>query len=376
MVGMATPAAGDQLPTGGSTGKPIRHAYVGCRTTRARNARGNGLTVFAIDAKGSWTQQQLFECENPAFLAFDRTGRMLYAVHGDMTDVSAFRIDKRTGGLQFVNKTTTNGRNPVHLAPDPTNRFLVVANHVKTEEYPSNVSVLTIARDGSLGAVLDTMELPGKIGPHRTEQPFSKPHQVLFDPSGRFIAVPDKGLDRIFTLTLTPDGKLQRVAAESAKARESSGPRHVIFHPTLPFLFVINELSSTVLSCKFDPATGEIRPIQEISAIPDTYTGPSRAAEIDISTDGRFVYASNRVEDSIASYTFDGVTGRLAHNGWTKSMGQTPRFFNLSPAGNAMFVANEESDTIVRFLRHADNGVVARGEVVAKTGSPTCILFA
>ncbi|MFC3443790.1 lactonase family protein [Sphingobium rhizovicinum] len=360
-----------------SSATPIRYAYVGCRTTRARNARGDGLAVFRIDPSSrAWTLQQTHACENPSFLAFNKAGDRLYTVHGDMTELSAFKVDRKTGGISLINTAPCNGRNPVHLAFDPSGRFLVVANHITKEEAVSNVSTVAVEQDGSLGKVVSTIELPGKIGPHRVEQPFSKPHQCLFDPSGKLIVVPDKGLDRVFALTLTVDGQLQRVEPNSAIAREGSGPRHIVYHPTLPFLFVINELTSTVMSCRYDPATGEITPIQELSSLPDTFIAFNRAAEIDISPEGSYIYVSNRGHESIATFSFERATGRLSSVGWTKCLGETPRFFNLSPDARELYVANETSDTIVRFVRHADNGVVARGEVVAKTGSPTCILFA
>lgn len=369
-------AGGKDLARPTAAAEP-RFAYVGCRTTRARNARGDGLAVFRIDSKTrGWSHQQTHKCENPSFIAFNKAGDVLYAVHGDMTDMSAFRVDRKSGAIALINTVPTNGRNPVHLALDPTGQFLVIANHISKEGVVSNVSTVAVDKDGSLGKVVSTIELPGKIGPHRVEQPFSKPHQCLFDPSGRFIVIADKGYDRIFTLTLDQNGQLQRVKPESAIAREGSGPRHVIFHPELPYLFVINELTSTVMSCRFDTATGSITPIQELSAIPDTFVGFNRAAEIDISPDGRYVYVSNRGHESIGCYAFDPATERLSATGWTKVMGETPRYFNLGPKGDALYVANETSDTIVRFVRHADNGVVARGEVVARTGSPTCILFA
>ena len=127
---------------------------------------------------------------DPSFLTLDRSGRFLYCVHGDSSEISAFSIDPGTGTLSFVNQESTQGRNPVHLSVDPGNRFIVVANHVT-----SSLAVLPRHEDGSLGKLVDLVVLDGKVGPHRVEQPFAKPHQVEFDPSGRFIAVPDKGLD-------------------------------------------------------------------------------------------------------------------------------------------------------------------------------------
>jgi 6-phosphogluconolactonase len=355
------------MPTGSSS-----FVYVGARTTHERNARGDGLNVYAMNnATGEWRHLQLLgDLVNPSFPAFDRTSRFLYTVHGDLSDITAMRIDPAEGTLRVINRQSTEGKNPVHLAIDPSNRFVVVANHIT-----STLVLLPRNEDGSLGAVVDLVKLEGKIGPHRIEQPFAKPHQVEFDPSGAFIVVPDKGLDLVFTYRLDLEkGKLVPVG-QPMQAREGAGPRHLAFHPAGRLAYVVNELDSTVTTYRFDPANGALAPFQVLSAVPDTYTGNSRAAEIAVSADGRFVYASNRGHDSVAAFSIDAASGRLAPAGWTTSGGKTPRFFALGPADRFLFAANEDSDTVSMFARDARNGtLVATGRAV-QVGSPVCILF-
>ena len=362
------PAKGQQQTMANS---PSYFAYVGCRTTRERNARGDGITVYRIDANGAWERTQLVDkLLNPSYLAFDRTKRVLYTVHGDSSELSAFRIDAKTGGLTLLNQQSTQGLNPVHVTVDPTNRFAVVANHVTGKDFVSNLAVLPVNPDGSLGAVTDLLPLTGKLGPHRVEQPFPKPHQVQYDPANRFIVVPDKGCDlvRVFRLD---GGKL--VAAGTVAAREGSGPRHVGFHPTLPYAYVVNELDSTIAAYHFDPASGALKPFQIVSSLPDSFTANSRASEIEVSQDGRFVYATNRGDDSIAGFAIDQATGRLSATGWEPSLGKTPRFFTQGPGGRSLFVANEESDSIVTFA--VDGGHLRKTGAEIKTGSPTCIIL-
>jgi 6-phosphogluconolactonase (cycloisomerase 2 family) len=186
-------------------------AYVGSRTTKERGARGEGINVYSVDAdSGRWSHLQLFSgLLNPSFLAFDRRHKVLLAVHGDSSEISAFTIDGKTGTLTLNNQESTQGQNPVHLTIDPTNRFIIVANHVT-----STLAVLPLNANGSIGKLTDLLPLKGKIGPHRGEQPFAKPHQVQFDPDGHFIAVPDKGLDLIFTFRLdAAQGKLRAIDA-------------------------------------------------------------------------------------------------------------------------------------------------------------------
>jgi 6-phosphogluconolactonase (cycloisomerase 2 family) len=358
-------------------GNKARFAYVGCRTSRERNARGDGITVYRIGGDGAWTKVQLVDqLVNPSYLAFDRTGHFLYAAHGDSTEASAFRIDPAAGTLSFINRVATGGCNPVHLTPDPSNRFMIVANHIDKGDLKSGIASLPIGHDGALGAPADVVAFNGQIGPHRIEQPFPKPHQVEFDRSGRFIVVPDKGCDRVVVYTLDQAGKLHAVPAATAPARETSGPRHIAFHPANRFAYVINELDSTIAAYHFDPASGDVRPFQIVSALPDTFTGNSRGSEIAVSADGRFVHASNRGHDSIATFAIDPATGRLSPVGWVPSDGKTPRFFAIVPDGEALFVANEEGHTIVRYAVDAHSGRLSDAKVVAETGSPTCILFA
>jgi 6-phosphogluconolactonase (cycloisomerase 2 family) len=289
---------------------------------------------------------------------------------GSMSELTSLAIDQATGRLTVVNRQSTEGKNPVHLAIDPSNGFVVVANHIT-----STLALLPRHDDGSLGAVVDLVKLEGKIGPHRVEQPFAKPHQVEFDPSGAFIVVPDKGLDRVFTYRIDRDNSKLVLAAKPAEAREGSGPRHVVFHPEGRLAYVINELDSTVAAYRFDPAAGTLVPFQVLPSLPDSFTGNSRASEIAVSANGRFVYASNRGNDSIAIFAVDAASGRLSPVGWQQSNGKTPRFFAIDPTHRFLFAANEDSDAIVTFKVDPSNGGLAQAGGVVHVGSPVCIAF-
>lgn len=348
------------------------YAYVGSRTTRERNARGNGINVYRVDdLTGEWSHTQHVDgLVNPSFLAFGKDQRFLYTVHGDRSEVSAFKIDQQSGNLTFINTQSTKGKNPVHLVADRSYRYLAVANYGS-----GTVALLPLNYDGSLGELVDLVEVPGEQGPHRVEQPHARPHHIPFDPSGRFLVVPDKGLDRIFTFSLDAvHGKL--ILHDSpAKARETSGPRHIAFHPTKPFGYVVNELDSTVTTYQFDPQSGFLTPLQILSALPMTFTGDSRASEIAIDPSGRFLYASNRGYDSIAIFSVDPQTGVLSNVGWQPSEGKTPRFFAMDPAARFLYIANEDSDTIVTFRITHENGTLKPTGHVVNVGSPVCIIF-
>jgi 6-phosphogluconolactonase (cycloisomerase 2 family) len=352
-------------------GKKTMFAYVGSRTTRERNARGDGISVYQVDTQtGALTLVQLVKDQvNPSFLALSRNGEHLYTVHGDMSDISAFKVDKASGKLTFINRQSTEGKNPVHLAIDPTGRYVVVSNHIG-----ASLAVLPIAADGSLEPLTQLVHLAGPIGPHRVEQKQSKPHFNPFDPTGRFVIVPDKGLDRTFSFRFE-NGQLTPATAPFVVTREGAGPRHIAFHPDGRYAWVVNELDSTVTAYRYDTANGSLTPLQVLSSLPDTCTGNSRASEIEVDRIGRFVYASNRGDDSIAVFAINASNGHLRFLNAVPSQGKTPRFMTSTPDGRFMYALNEDSDTIVAFSVDADSGTLAPTGFVAASGSPVCMVF-
>ena len=347
--------------------------YVGSRTTKERNSRGEGINVYRMDPEsGNWTHVQLVkDLVNPSFLAFDRQQRFLYSVHGDSSEVNAFRIDKQTGQLTRLNEQSTQGKNPVHLVVDPTNRFLIVGNYAT-----GTLATLPINTDGSLGPVADLAKMSGEPGPHKTQQMSSHPHHVPLDRSGRFIVVPDKGLDKVFVYRLdAASGKLLANDPPSVKARSGVAPRHIDFHPGMPYAYVINELESTITTYRFDGERGELKPLQVVSTLPSTFTGDNTGAEIFVAPSGKFVFGSNRGHDSIVTLAIDQANGMLTPVAWESSQGAGPRFFALDPAGTFLYAANENSHTIVTFRVDQTTGKLTPTGHVVKTGSPVCIVF-
>lgn len=347
-------------------------AYVGSRTTRERQARGDGITVWHFDPEPGELEliQTVGGLVNPSFLLRHPSRDVLYAVHGDQEEVSSFRIDPATGRLSFLNRQPCGGRNPVHLALAPDGRHLVISNHLG-----SSLTVLPVASDGSLTPVSQRVELEGTPGPHRVEQPFAKPHFNPFDPSGRWVLVPDKGVDKVFVFRFA-DGRLAPAPVPYIQCREGAGPRHLAFHPDKPWMYVINELDSTVTAYRFDRASGALTPFQRISALADTFTGYSRAAGIEVDRSGAVLYTSNRGEDSIAVFTIDAATGRLALRQTVETGGKTPRFFTSDPGNRWLFCLNEDSDTIVRLPKAPDGTCLPAPPKSWRAGSPVCMVFA
>ena len=348
-------------------------AYVGSFTTTKRKARGRGIEVYRVaPASRGWRHVQLVEdLVNPSYLAVDRRGRFLYAVHGDLDEISAFAIDAESGRLSFVNRQRAGGANLVHLAIDPTNRFIVTANYAN-----GTLSVVPIEADGSLGARIRTLTLPGEPGPHKREQTGSHPHHIPFDPSGRFALVPDKGLDRIFVFRLDAlQGRLEPNDPPFVETRRGAAPRHIAFHPSLPRAYVINELDSTVTTYRWDGERGELRPLQILPSLPDSFTGNNTGSEIAVAPSGAFVYASNRGHDSIAIFAIERASGGLTPIGWEATQGEKPRFFALTPSGRQLYAANEASDTIVAFRVNRTSGKLTPTGQTIESASPSCIVF-
>ena len=347
------------------------YAYVGSRTTRARNARGEGISVYAVDQDaGRLTRVQVLgDLLNPSFLALNRQGDRLYTVHGDDSHVSAFAVDKASGQLSFINRQCCEGQNPVHLALDPTERFMVVSNHIS-----GSLAVLDVEADGALGQVRQLVQLQGPVGPHRVEQPFAKPHFNLFDTRGRFVLVPDKGLDRIFSFCFE-DGRLVPAPQPFVVTREGAGPRHLALHPHGGFAYAVNELDSTVTTYRFDSQDGALHPLQVLPSLPSSYTGNSRASEIEVDRSGRFLYASNRGLDSLTVFAIDPASGLLEPVQFAPSEGRTPRFFALTPNQRFVFVLNEDSDSIVSMAVDREHGSVQPTGFSITTGSPVCLVF-
>lgn len=353
-----------------NTAQP-KFAYVGCFTTEKRKARGKGIAVFRIEADGAWTPVEAYDAiHNPHYLALDHTQRFLYSAHGDSSEIGAYARDPETGRLRLLNKQPTGGDNSSTVMPDPSDRYVVLANG-------PGVAVFPINPDGSLAPRSDLVIPPGEHGPWRKEQHGPHPHQATFDLTGRYVIVPDKGLDKVHVYRFDAErGKLVCCEPPFVKARYGAIPRHIAFHPSAPYAYVVNEMDSTVNAYHWDTERGELKPFQRIPTTPDTYVGDNTGAEIAILPSGKFLYASNRGHDSIAIYAVDAASGRLSHVGWESVQGRKPRFFGLNPSATRLYAANENSHTIVEFLIDQTSGKLTPTGLIVETGSPACIVFA
>lgn len=347
----------------------MKYAYVGCRTTKERNARGKGIRVFEIDGQSKeWKEIQTLKIlENPSYLAFDNDKKYLYTVHGDLSDVSSFKI-KDDCTLEYLNTVSTHGKNPVYLAVDDTNQYIVVATL-------QGGSVLTYKRqkNGMLSEAIDKVRLQGK-----TEDKVSLAHQCIFDNNKKYVFVPTQGriqgYGQIIVFELDKkNGKL--IEKYKLRSREFAEPRHAAVDQNNRYLYLINEKDSTITFHYFDDSNGKLEPKQIVSTLPETYTGPGQASAVLVHKSNKFLYASNRIHDSIAIFSIDPNTGYIKNIGFESTLGKTPRFFTFDEEGKYLYVANEDSDDIVVFEINQETGLLRYTGQRINTGSPVCILF-
>src|SRR5262252_9322179 len=370
LLGTQVERAGAQT----SQGTNVMFAYVGSFTTAQRKARGDGIHVYRVDAAtGMWTHvQHIGDLTNPSFLALSPDQRFLYSVHGDGDYATAFMLNGETGQAKLLNRGVTGGNNGVRQAVDPTGKFLIVANYGS-----GSVAVLPIAADGSLKDQHQLVTLPGEPGPHKVEQTSSHPHDIVFDPSGRFVLVPDKGLDRIFVFRFdAATGKLAPTEQGSVKSRSGAGPRHLAFHPIRPIVWVLNELDSTITTYSFDTESGALQALQVLSILRPEFTGDSTAAEIAVLTSVPVVYVSIRGQDAVAAFGVIARDGTLRLVAWQSTLGKTPRFIGLDPAGYNLYAANEQSDTVNTLRIDPQTAHPIAAANIVQNASPVTIVFA
>jgi len=355
-----------------------RFAYVGSYTKDPPGGGSEnpvGLSVFSVDpATGEFSLVQQVPSANPSFVALDPTQRFLYVVN-EIDDyqgqkagsAEAYAINPNSGTIALLNRQSVMGTIPAHLAVDPTGKYLIVANYMG-----GNFVYLPIEADGRLGPVAGTFANKGS-GPNRERQEGPHPHEIVFDPAGRFFATADLGVDKVQILRLE-GGDL--VLVSEASMAPGAGPRHVVFHHGGRILYVINELNATITALEYDPDSGHLgRQLQTISTEPAGYTGPHSAAEIAIHPSGKFLYASNRGHNSIAEFRIDPMSGLLSPIGHTTSGINFPRNFAIDPSGAWLYVANQKGDDIVQFRIDQATGRLAPTGHVTRSVTPVAIVF-
>ena len=399
LAGSTILVGGSHHAKGGEDARPLV-AYVGTFSSPLRDVlptqvdlppgNGRGIHLFKVDrATGAMTPTGIHEMgTSPSCLALNTSGTRLYSANetdrsGEEKEgtVSAFAINRADGRLEVLNTVRSGGAGPTFVSLHPSGRFVLVANY-----FGGSVAVLPILPDGRVGAATDVKKDAGSVGPARaTNAPpgsfaisghdRTHAHMIQADPSGRFVFHADLGLDKIFIWKFDEQkGVLAPGDMPAVSFPPGDGPRHFAFHPNGRWLYSIQEESSTIIRFDYDAASGHLASRQTISALPPGFAGSNFCSEILISGDGRFVYAGNRLHDSIGilSVAPDGTLTFVGEE-WTR--GNYPRSFNFDPAGQWLFCCNQRGDNIAIFRVNRKTGGLDFTGKYAPVGNPSIIVF-
>lgn len=346
--------------------------YVGTYT----NHGSKGIYAYEFDeTTGKLSLQGLAaETESPSFLVLSNNQKFVYAVNETENfegktsgGVSAFSKEANSYKLDFLNELASRGADPAHLAIDKTGRYVLVANYTS-----GNVAVFPILKNGSLGEAATFIQHKGSgVNHERQEGPHA--HEIVMSPDNHFALITDLGLDKIF---IYPFDSNKGLLGEPhiVNTHPGAGPRHLVFSQDGHFVYAINELQSTIVVYAY-AAKGDMKELQTISSLPKDFSGKNTAAEIALSSSGKFLYASNRGDDSIAVFAVDPAKGILRPLQFISAQGKTPRYFVIDPSGEFLLAANQDSGNIVTFRIDQKSGrLTATGQEV-QLSSPVCIRF-
>lgn len=345
--------------------------YVGTYT----QGMTNGIFVYSFNDHSGKLQDLKMPVvsNNPSFLTLSKNRQYLYAVN-ELADtaqnlsgsVSSFKIDKK-GGLKQINQVLSHGAHPCHVSLSPDGKKLVVSNYTG-----GSISLFNVLPDGSLSEMVQRIQHEGhSTFQGRQEAPHA--HSAKFDASGKNLFVADLGIDELKIYQMGADKQLFNNDQATIKLKNGSGPRHFVFSPDGNFIYVINELSSTITALiKYG---GVWKEIQTLSTLPKDFKGENWCADIHISDNGKFVYGSNRGHNSISVFSRDTKSGKLEMIQTISVEGNWPRNFTLDPTGRFLLAANERSNDITVFKIDEITGKLKYSGIKVQNPSPVCLQF-
>jgi 6-phosphogluconolactonase len=315
---------------------------------------------------------------NPSFLAIHPSRRFVYAVNeisssdGRPTGgVAALALDAAAPALTVLGRRASGGAGPAYVSVDRTGRWALVANYGA-----GTAAALPIAADGALGDATAVVRHEGR-GPRADRQEGPHAHCILADPSNRYVLVTDLGIDRVMVYRLDDRaGTLTPAPTPFAAVRPGAGPRHLAFHPTLPVLYVINELDLTVGAYRWDAQAGTLAELATVPAVSGVSPGGSTTgADVHLSPSGRFLYATVRGPNLLGVLAVDERAGTLTPVQQLPTGGDWPRNFGLDPRGRFLYAANQRSNDIVAFRVDEGTGRLTPTGHRVQLPSPVCVRF-
>ena len=338
------------------------------------SGKSEGIYVYQFNNNNSTSKEiSHIKTSNPSYIALSPNQQFIYAVQEDAPNdgtggkIAAFSFNRQTGNLTYLNAQSSGGDSPCYVSVDKTGKWVAVGNY-----NGGSLSVLPIRANGRLGKAVTTIKLEGS-GPNKARQDKSHVHCTLFSADNHFLFVSDLGTDKLMSYGFdAATGKLTPAKKPFYHAFPGSGPRHICFHPSGKYAYLVEELSGTIETLVYENGSFQLE--QSISTMPTGETSEARTADIHISPDGRFLYASNRAEaNSIAIYKVNPDNGMLLLAGHQSTLGKTPRNFSLDPSGDHLLVANQNSDEIVIFKRDKETGLLTDTQKRIKVGNPVCL---
>lgn len=344
-----------------------------------RSGRGIGFSLARFNTEtGVLTNPEfLLEAAAPAFFVIHPDGKHLYTSNSiDIYEgkqegtITSYEIDPATAKLKLLNVKPAGGSDPSYISLDKTGKFALDANY-----RGGNICVYAILPDGSFGERTAFVQHTGSsIHPQRQTRPYA--HAIITDPGNRFALVPDLGVDKVFIYRFDEKtGSLTPNDPPHAAVKPGSGPRHVRFHPNGKWVYVINEIGSTVNVFEWYGQKGSLTETQSVSTLPADFAGTSTCAELEVHPHGKFVYATNRGHDSVAVFSIDQASGKLSPIQHIPSAGRTPRNFAFDPTAKWIVLTNHGSDNAVVFAVDPETGRLSQKGDPISVPYPFCQRF-
>lgn len=312
---------------------------------------------------------------NPSYLTVSPGKKYVYAVSESAGEkspggrVAAFSFNNGTGSLQLLNQQPSSGNNPCYVSIDKTGRWVFTGNYSS-----GTLAVLPVLANGSLEKPSTSIQHTGQsVNTDRQNSPHV--HATVLSPDNKYLFVPDLGLDKLMRYKFDKrKGSLVPASDPFVMTKPGSGPRHFVFHPNKKYAYLVEELTGSVSAYTYHPKTGKLSLTQNISTLPPEFLGYAGSADIHVSPDGKFLYASNRGEsNTIVIYVINKKDGYLTLVGHQSTLGKTPRHFSFDPGGNFLLVANQNSDDIVIFKINKATGLLTDSGKRILVSKPVCI---
>lgn len=339
--------------------------------TYTNSGKSEGIYVYNFNIETSDFELKNIAkgIENPSYLAVSADNKFVYAVNetSNTSAVSAFSFQPATAELKLLNKLGTQGNNPCYVIADEKN--VISANYSG-----GNISVFGIEKDGSLAAIKQIVQHHGN-SVNKSRQSSPHVHMVQFTPDKKYLVVNDLGTDKVYLYKYNADGGATVLTAhDSVSITPGAGPRHITFSKDGSYAYVMHEMDGGITA--FSYTEGTLKKIQEVKVTGQGFSGENGGADIHISPDGKFLYATNRgTENNITVFGIE-KGGLLTKKSQVPTLGKGPRNFTIDPSGRYLLVGHQYTNDVVIFERNKKSGALKDTGKRIMVGAPVCLVFA